>query len=162
MADEDIQQLYEKDFYAWTRLQAKELRRLARDRWNGPLDLRHLASEVEDMGSEVLHGMESQLERIIEHLLKLEYSPAEEPRADWEDSVDQARTEIARRLSASTARKLRRDLPRRWVAGRRTALRALRRHGEISAAEALPETCPYGFEQILQIDWYPQPRRPGA
>lgn len=159
---QDIQQLYATDFYAWTRLQAKELRRLARDRWNGPLDLRHLASEVEDMGSEVLHGMESQLERIIEHLLKLEYSPAEEPRADWEDSVDQARTEIARRLSASTARKLRRDLPRRFAAGRRRALRTLQRHGESGAAHALPEVCPYRFEQLLQLDWYPQPRRPRA
>ncbi len=154
---QDIQQLYATDFYAWTRRQAKELRRLARDRWNGPLDLRHLASEVEDMGSEVLHGMESQLERIIEHLLKLEYSPADEPRAGWKASVRQARREIERRITATTARKLRRGLPARWAAGRDDARAALLDHGEADAARALPEACPYRFEQLLQLDWYPQP-----
>ncbi|WP_191060795.1 DUF29 domain-containing protein [Geminicoccus harenae] len=153
----EIEQLYETDFYAWTRVQAKELRRLARARWNGPLDLKHLAIEVADMGSEVLHGMESQLERIIEHLLKLQYSPAREPRADWEDTVDQARTEILRRLSPSTERKLRRDLDRRWQAGRRRAARALARHGEQDAAAAMPQACPYRFEQLLELDWYPPP-----
>ena len=35
--------LYENDFYAWTQLQAKELRRFARTRPNLPLDLVHLA-----------------------------------------------------------------------------------------------------------------------
>ena len=40
--------LYKKDFYAWTRDQAAALRRLADERWNGPLDLLHLAEEVEE------------------------------------------------------------------------------------------------------------------
>jgi hypothetical protein len=38
--------LYVEDFYAWTRDQAAALRRLAEERWNGPLDLTHLAEEV--------------------------------------------------------------------------------------------------------------------
>ncbi len=42
------EQLYEEDFYAWTRDQASALRRLAGQRWNGPLDLAHLAEEVEE------------------------------------------------------------------------------------------------------------------
>jgi hypothetical protein len=33
--------LYEDDFYAWTQLQAKELRRFARSRPSLPLDLGH-------------------------------------------------------------------------------------------------------------------------
>src|SRR5918996_323450 len=47
--------------------QAAALRRLADERWNGPLDLLHLAEEVEDLGSEQQWAVESQLERIIEH-----------------------------------------------------------------------------------------------
>jgi hypothetical protein len=43
-------QLYKDDFYAWTRDQAAALRRLAEQRWNGPLDLEHLAEEVEEFG----------------------------------------------------------------------------------------------------------------
>ena len=45
-------ELYEEDFHAWTRDQAAALRRLANDRWNGPLDLRYLAEEIQDVGSE--------------------------------------------------------------------------------------------------------------
>jgi hypothetical protein len=153
----EIEQLYETDFYAWTRVQAKELRRLARARWNGPLDLKHLAIEVADMGSEVLHGMESQLERIIEHLLKLQHSPAQEPRAGWKASVRQARREIGRRMTPTLARKLRRSLPRHWAAGRDEARQALLDHGEAEAADRVPETCPYEFDQLLALDWYPQP-----
>jgi DNA-binding PucR family transcriptional regulator len=75
--------LYREDFYAWTRDQAAALRQLAEARWNGPLDLAHLAEEVEDLGSEQKWAIESQLERIIEHTLKLEYSPAADPRRKW-------------------------------------------------------------------------------
>ena len=60
------ERLYKDDFYAWTRDQASALRRLADQRWNGPLDLLHLAEEVEDLGSEQQWAVESQLERIID------------------------------------------------------------------------------------------------
>ena len=85
------QQLYEKDFYAWARDQAAALRRLADQRWNGPLDLLHLAEAVEDLGMQARNAVRSQLERAIEHLLKLEHSPAVDPRAGWMNSVADAR-----------------------------------------------------------------------
>jgi hypothetical protein len=93
------ERLYKDDFYAWTRNQASALRRLADERWNGPLDLLHLAEEVEDLGSEQRWAVESQLERIIEHLLKLEHSPNAQPRRQWMISVNTARGEVQRRLS---------------------------------------------------------------
>ena len=43
-------QLYEADFYAWTRRQATALRRFARTRPNLPLDLEHIAEEIQDLG----------------------------------------------------------------------------------------------------------------
>jgi len=43
-------QLYEADFYAWTQEQARELRRLARTRPDVPLDLAHIAEEIQDLG----------------------------------------------------------------------------------------------------------------
>jgi hypothetical protein len=45
------EQLYEADFYGWTREQAKELRRVARTRPNVPLDLPHIVEEIQDLGS---------------------------------------------------------------------------------------------------------------
>jgi hypothetical protein len=84
-------QLYDKDFYAWTRAQAAALRRLADQRWNGPLDLLHLAEEIEGLGSEQQWAVETQLERIIEHLLELEDSPSPDPRRQWMIAVIDAR-----------------------------------------------------------------------
>ena len=52
MTSARAEQLYADDFYAWTQLQAKELRRFARTRPNLPLDLAHLAEEIADLGTE--------------------------------------------------------------------------------------------------------------
>ena len=101
-----VEQLYKDDFYAWTREQAAALRRLADERWNGPLDLLHLAEEVEDLGREQQWAVASQLERLIEHLLKLEHSPSREPRRQWMISVVEARGEVERRLTAMIRREV--------------------------------------------------------
>jgi hypothetical protein len=42
---------YEDDFFAWTRSQAREVRRFARSRPNLPLDLEHIAEEIADLGT---------------------------------------------------------------------------------------------------------------
>ena len=77
--------LYQTDHYAWTKQQAAELRRLAAARANSTLDLANLAEEVESLGRSDLATVRSQLRRIIEHLLKLEHSPAAEPRFGWRE-----------------------------------------------------------------------------
>jgi hypothetical protein len=63
--------LYEDDFFAWTRRQSKELRRFART-----LDLEHLAEEIADLGKEQRNALRCWTIRIIEHLLLPEHSPA--------------------------------------------------------------------------------------
>ena len=68
-----------RGLYAWTQNQAAALRRLAKERWNGPLDLAHLAEEVEDSGNEVRNVVRSHLRRLIEHCLKLEHAKATDP-----------------------------------------------------------------------------------
>ena len=62
-------QLYEADFYAWTRQQATELRRFAKSRPNLPLDLEHIAEEIRDLGKSERDAVFSLAQRIIEHLL---------------------------------------------------------------------------------------------
>ena len=68
----DLRTLYERDFYAWSRLQARELRAPEGAALNTDLDLDHLALEVRDLGSEQLFAIQSQTVRLIEHLLKLQ------------------------------------------------------------------------------------------
>lgn len=151
-------ELYEEDFYAWTRDQAAALRRMAKDRWNGPLDLRHLAEEIHDVGSERRDAIRSHVRRIIEHLLKLEYSPARDPRGGWRSSVINARVEIEDKLTRSLRRDLARQLPRLYGRGRLLAVDGLKAYGEGETARALPPTCPYELSQVLDLDWYPQNR----
>ena len=141
--------LYEEDFYAWTRAQADALRRLAGERWNGPLDLEHLAEEVDDLGRSQRHAVESLVERILEHLIKLEYSPAADPRRGCLISVLNARTHLGRLLTGAIRREVEPNLERAFRNARRVAVLALWDHGEISSGELVPKSCPYTFDQVL-------------
>jgi Domain of unknown function DUF29 len=146
--------LYDDDFFAWTQLQAKELRRFARTRPNLPLDLPHLAEEIADLGKERRDALRSWTARIIEHLLLLEHSPADDPRRRWIDEIDTFRSEIEERLSSALHRDLKRQLPRLYDRARRRLGGKLERYGEGDIAARLPDTCPYSLEQVLG-DWWP-------
>ena len=58
-------QLYEADFYAWTRQQALALRRFAKTRPNLPLDLEHIAEEIQDLGKSERDTVYSLVRQII-------------------------------------------------------------------------------------------------
>ena len=73
---DDTRELYRTDFHAWTGEQAAALRTLLLERPNLPIDLEHLIEEVEDLGSELLHKVESLTHLVIQNLLLLEHSPA--------------------------------------------------------------------------------------
>ena len=69
--------LYDDDFYAWTQEQAELLRQGSAA--SNRLDFELIAEEIEDLGKSELHTVQSLSERIIEHLLKLEYAGLAEP-----------------------------------------------------------------------------------
>ena len=140
--------LYEDDFFAWTQTQAKELRRFARTRPNLPLDLPHLAEEIADLGKERRNALRSWTILIIEHLLLLDHSPAEEPRRGWLREVMTFRDEIEDRLTPTLRRDLERQLPRLYAKARRRAVLDIEPY-EGDLASRLPADCPYSLEQIL-------------
>ena len=63
--------LYEEDFYVWTQRQA-ELLRAGRF---SELDLPHLIEEVEDLGTSQRSEVFSRSQKILQHFLKLQFSP---------------------------------------------------------------------------------------
>jgi len=150
--------LYEQDYYAWTQVQAAELRAMAKRRTDTSLDLEHLAEEVADLGHSERDAVRSQVRRVIEHLLKLEYSPATEPRDGWKDTVADVRSVIDDKLSPSLRLDLEAILPRLYVQVLPKARRALRRFGENAAASALPSAGPYALDDICRPEWYPANR----
>lgn len=153
-----VAKLYDEDFYAWTRAQADALRRLAAERWNGPLDLEHLAEEVEDLGTNQLGTVRSQIERVLEHLLKLEYSPAVDPRRGWLISVLDARGHVRDRMTRAMRNEVEPGLAVVYARARRRANLSLSEHGELDLAELLPKSCPYTFDQVVDEDWFPANR----
>ena len=152
--------LYETDFYAWTRRQARELRRLKSLRLNVELDLDHVAEEIEDLGSSERDTCRSQVERILEHFLKLAWSPSPQPRRGWQRSIVEARSVLDNKLSASIRRDLTQRLPRLYSNARRAAILALEEYDEAEAARLLPEANPWTLEYVLRDDWYPDTRVP--
>jgi hypothetical protein len=150
----DPEELYERDFYAWTRRQARELRRLARTRPNLPLDLRHIAEEIEDLGRAELHTARSLTRRILEHLLLLRWSPASGPRAHWRRETVSFRLDLEDRLTPSLRRQLARELPELYRRARRGVIAKAEHHGEREALLAAPESCPFTLDQVLG-EWWP-------
>jgi hypothetical protein len=142
--------LYDVDFYAWTRAQADHLRN---GRWS-ELDLVHLTEEVEDLGDALKRSVRHRIRTIMEHLLKLQHSPAQEPRASWRATVRTQRVRVRDGLKASLRREVESELPELYADARGLAEGALRDYGEHAAADALPPTCPYTLDQITG-DWLP-------
>ena len=147
---------YDDDFVAWSLDQAERLRALAASGVNLPLDLPHLAEEIEDLGKNVRNLCRNQVRRIIEHLLKLQCSPAAAPRNDWKASIVEARQELRDNLTATIERDLADTLPTLFADARRRAVLGMERHGEANAAKSMPRRCPWALDSILRDDWYPE------
>jgi hypothetical protein len=149
-------ELYDLDFVLWAQDQAAALRR-AKDS-NLPLDWENLAEEIESLGKSQRHELRSQITRILRHLLKLQVSPAIEPRAGWRTTIKEARIEIDAVLEDSPS--LRREVDsligKQSRAAASLASDDLASHGELTQTvrEKLSQA---GFtaEQVLG-DWFPE------
>jgi hypothetical protein len=146
---------YEDDFYAWTQHQSEVLRSLRVD--DNRFDREHVAEEIEDLGKSERDAARSQIRRILEHLLKLQYSPARDPQFDRMDSILDARATLSDKLSPSLRRDAIAELEKLYADARRRAALGLQKFGETRAAANLPTECPYSFDQVCEPDWYPPP-----
>jgi hypothetical protein len=142
--------LYEEDFPLWAERQAALLRARRFDE----LDLDNLIEEVEDLSRRERDTVESHVETIVEHLLKLELSNATRPRRGWLVTVDKQRARLARKLTTTLRNHLEAELPALYAGLQRPVARQLEK--DRLPADALPAACPYPLEQILDPDWYPE------
>jgi hypothetical protein len=142
--------LYEADFYDWALAQAD----LLRARRFEDLDLEHLIEEVEDLGGALKRTVRSRVRTIIAHLLKLQHSPAAEPRAGWRQTVVSQRNDLADELTPTLRHEVAAAAEGIYERARQEAEIALRDHGEDAAADALPASCPYTLDQVTG-DWWP-------
>jgi hypothetical protein len=142
--------LYEEDFYLWVERQADLLRKgRFRD-----LDLVHLIEAVQDLGTNLRNAVTSRTREIILHLLKLQYSPAIEPRRGWLDSVGKQRDDLELEITPTLRRYLAAELESIYQRARLRAVDDLAQ--DRIKPDQLPTSCPYTFEQIIDPVWRPE------
>ncbi len=150
--------LYQRDLTAWSKQQAAALRAAARAGSNQTLDWENLAGEIEDLGAAQRSAVESHILRIIQHLVKLEFSPASEPRKGWRRTIRLARLQIERRLEKNPSLKpelgaiVAAEMPRAIE----YAIADLEEYGEADEVDAPAlRRARYTEEQVLG-DWFPE------
>lgn len=82
--------LYDRDFFEWTRCNAALLRT---GRFQ-EADIQHIAEEIEDLGKRDRRELFNRLKVLLVHLLKCQAQP-EKRSPSWEDTIDTQRDEIA-------------------------------------------------------------------
>lgn len=149
--------LHDEDFVAWTKDQAEALRAAVRNGSNQKLDWENLAEEVEGLGISERRELHSQVQRIIRHLLKLQFSPSTEPRRRWVESISDARSEIeiVLRMSPSLKPEVQAIIAEEAGLAIRRAIGDLTKYDEMTAATSRHiRAVRFTAEQILD-DWFP-------
>jgi Domain of unknown function DUF29 len=141
---------YDTDFYTWTQAQAAAIR--AKDM--AALDIEHLAEEIEDLGSNVQHVIESHLERLLLHLLKWRYDPAQDPRRLWRLSLLDARHELRKHLAEN--HRLHGFPAERLADAYRYARRVAALETDLPPV-TFPDACEWTVDQVLDEEFLPEP-----
>ena len=143
--------LYERDFYAWTFEQADVLRRRAAGA--NALDWENLAEEVESLGREQLNACESLLRQIVRHFWKIATADEGQLHAvqHWRLEIIEFRLQIEAKLTPTLRLRLQEDAAE--VIDRQ--LRAFKQLDRSLAADWRSD--PPSLDQCLAEDWFPQP-----
>ena len=147
---------YDVDFFAWTQRQGALLRRLATgERVNdADLDWPNIAEEIETLGRSERGAVASCIRNIIQHLMKLEASPASDPRPGWRATIRRERVDLEALLDDNPSLRpavdglIVRELPR----ARRLAVASLDEFRETPVIDL--QRLAYAKEQVLD-DWFP-------
>ncbi|MES1023336.1 DUF29 domain-containing protein [Gloeocapsa sp. BRSZ] len=141
--------LYSKDFIAWAEqqallLEAEEFQRL---------DLTNLIEEVRDMSRREIKAAQSQLVRLIKHLLKLRVQPDYPDKKSWLISIKDARVELDESMAESTV--LKNKLLSSETLARCYAKAVVKASNETDLSLSdFPDELPYSIEQILNPEFF--------
>ncbi|MFN5513711.1 MAG: DUF29 domain-containing protein [Cyanobacteriota bacterium] len=141
--------LYEQDYPAWLDLTLTQLK----EQDFGVIDWSNLIEEIEALGREQRHKVESYLLRLLIHLLLYEHWQTERPWSGkgWEKEIDNFRLELDSLLESQVLHNHFLAILAKDYAKARTL--AIRKSNLSSAI--FPEVCPYTLEQILDFGWLP-------
>lgn len=144
-------QTHDQDFLKWT----EEQTALFKSGRLSELDYDNIFEELDDMGKEQKVALQSLLRNIIIHLLKLELSPAEDPRPAWVEEVTEFRDQAQTRIEETPSLKhySAELFAKAWPQAKRAAEKSFEAYRE---NVFVPDVNPYSFEQVLNHDYLPE------
>lgn len=131
--------LYETDFHAWTFEQASRLRS------GKPVDVEHIAEELETLGRSEEQQLTNRLAVLIQHMLKCEHQP-EKHSPSWDATIKEQRRRVNRLLGINPS--LRSKLQNAVDDAYATAVTFASAETSI-LEEDFPVDCPYTVEMLL-------------
>jgi hypothetical protein len=137
--------LYQEDFYTWTRQQAAALRSLATRQPSNEVDWPNLIEEVEALGRSEVSRVRSALFRLLEHACLVALAPPDHRDIPhWQGEMLAFRGEAAEDYHPSMRQVLTPKLDKAWADARAAAARKL---GQDPAR--LPEKRPFTLQELL-------------
>jgi len=136
--------VYDADILLWSEQQTHLLRRLAAgERVNDLIDWENVIEEVDSVGREQLHAVESLLLQALVHMLKAQGWPDSRDAENWRADARGFRAQAANRFAPSMRQRI--DLARIY----RQAQRALPETMDGNPPQALPDDCPSTLDELL-------------
>lgn len=139
-----LKNLHDRDFNLWT----EQMKIALENRDVNAMDWNNLIEEIEDMGASQKRALDSYLQRLIEHILKLKYweSEVDKCRNGWMKEVTNFRNQINRILKKNPS--LKNYLKDEYQDIYRDAIKVMRYDFYI------PETNFVEIEEIMKEDFF--------
>jgi len=146
--------LYDDDIVLWSEEQARALRAAAHSGANLPIDWENVAEEIESLGASDKRELRRRIGIVLIHLMKLQASPAIEPRAGWRETIREQRDGVTVLLedSPSLEQFIPEAIRKETGRARRRVRDALADHGE--TPRVLLDGLTFTEEQVLG-PWLP-------
>lgn len=150
----DFATLYDEDIETWAETQIAALRRLAREPgpWANLIDWENVIEEIEDLGSERREAVESLMEQVFAHLLKLCADPDSLSAEHWRNEIRASLGQMRRRARPSMASRI--DMDDVWARSIERASAALEAFDRKLPTD-VTSVCPFSFEEISDPDLDP-------
>jgi Domain of unknown function DUF29 len=140
--------LYDDDILLWSEQQAAAIRRLGRNAREIPneLDIENVAEEIEGVGRSELAAVESYLELIFVHLIRLLVEPDSTTVRHWRSEIAAFHANAQRRYSPSMRQRI--DVNALWRSAREQSLLAYEgaQHERVAG---LSTDAPFALDELL-------------
>jgi Domain of unknown function DUF29 len=133
--------LHDTDFYTW----AIQTAQLLKERRFSELDLENLIEEIEDLGRSEYRALESRLEALLMHLLKVRHQPEMHTKS-WDLTIKEQRLRIQRLLRDNPG--LKPKLPHAWEDAWEPALILAQKETGLDAS-VFPSENPFSLEEAI-------------